>query len=94
MTARLLPLSVHGTSSAPPAVVPIAYQYLIMPLCRSDAAVQLADSCVREFTYMISAPAPSFTDPGTDGAVISAVWPLELVNEPSWPAPFSALTMK
>ena len=50
MTEVLLPLSVQPQVSVPPAVVPIAYQYLTMPLCASVAVVQLADSCEAEFT--------------------------------------------
>ena len=50
MTERLLPLSVQPTVSVAPGEVPIAYQYLAMPLCASAPAVQLADSSVAEYT--------------------------------------------
>ena len=94
MTEVLPPLSVQPASSVPPAVVPIAYQYLTMPLCASAPAVQLADSWVMSQVAEISAPVPSFTVPGAEGAVVSAVCPSELAAGPCTPTPFSALTVK
>ena len=42
----------------------------------------------------MSAPVPSFTAPGAEGAVLSTVWPSELTGVDCSPAPFSALTVK
>ena len=44
----LVPLSVQPAVFVPPAVVPIAYQYLATPDSASEPAVQFADSCVPE----------------------------------------------
>ena len=53
----------------PPAVVPMAYWYPLMPLSASVLASQLADNCVVEVVVAMSAPVPSRTASGGLGGV-------------------------
>ena len=79
-----------------PAAVPIAYQYLTIPLSPSMLASQLADSSVWEVDQAVSSPAPSLTWATAMGGVPSAPAsaPLEFETADCRPAPFSDFTVK
>src|SRR3989339_1094589 len=66
-------LSVQPKVLLESGLVPIAYQYLAMPLCGSITASQLADSCVVNNVDVISAPVPSRTCTILGGGVVSLV---------------------
>ena len=90
-----LPSEVQFKICVPPAVVPMAYWYPLMPLSLSVVASQLADNCVVELVVEISAPVPSRTLAGGLGGVdvhdrlaagIGGVLPVS-------PAPLTACTL-
>src|SRR3989339_1478996 len=94
------PLSNHVLILPEPGIVPMAIQYLAIPLSGSLEAAQFAVRVVDEYVKEMSAPLPSRTTAGAVGGVISPVsiaityCPFEFTGRLARLLLFTAFTLK